>query len=139
MFRLKAKIGGLWNISARFGFVCRRYQFFVTISFILGSVLLYLSNKGVVVAVSFFFSFKSWFLSYNVALSICCSINDLLYPSFWNWLIIFVVWLKNFAVKNRFVLSVKLGCRVCYLSAICFLLLFVVYYFDLFRLEHLGI
>ena len=101
LFRLKAKIGGLWSISARFGFVCRRYQCFVTISFILVCVLLYLSGKGVVVAVPFFFSFKSCFLSYNVALSICCSINDLLYPSFWNWLIIFVVWPKNSCCEEQ--------------------------------------
>ena len=43
LFRRKAKIGGFWNISARFGFICKRCQCFITVSFILGSVLLTLS------------------------------------------------------------------------------------------------
>ena len=63
LLRMKARIDGFWNISARFGFICRRCQCFITISFILGSVLLYLSDKGIFVAVSFFFSFKNCFLS----------------------------------------------------------------------------
>ena len=89
LFRRKAKIGGFWNISARFGFMCRRCQCFITISFILGSVLLYLSDKGIFVAVSFFFAFKSCSLSCKLALLICYSINGLSYPCFWNWLDIF--------------------------------------------------
>ena len=117
-FRQKAKIGGFWNIPARFGFMCRRFQCFVTIFFILGSVLLYLSDKEILVAVSFFFSFKTCYLSCKLALLICSSINDLSYSRFWNWLIIFAVWFKVLAVKSRFVLSVKLDCMVCYLSAI---------------------
>ena len=83
LFRRKAKIGGFWNISARFGFICRRCQCFITISFILGSVLLYLSDKGIFVAVSFFLSFKSCSLSFKLALLICCSINvQLIIPTF---------------------------------------------------------
>ena len=85
LFWRKAKIGRFWNTLARFEFTCRRCQCFITVCFILGSVLLYLSNKGIVVTVSFFFSFKSCTLSCKLALSICCSINDLLYPRFWNW------------------------------------------------------
>ena len=54
-FRGTAKIGGFWSVSARFGFMCRRCQCFITISFILGSVMLYLSHKGMVVAIFFFF------------------------------------------------------------------------------------
>ena len=95
LFWQKAKIGGFWNISIKFGFICRRCQCFITISFILGSILLYLSDRGILVAVSFFFSIKSCSLSSNLALSKCCSTNDLLHPRCWNWLIIFVVWLKN--------------------------------------------
>ena len=72
LFRQKAKIGGFWNILARFGFRCRRCQCFITISFILGSVLLYLSDKGIFVAISFFSSFKSCSLSCKLALLICC-------------------------------------------------------------------
>ena len=66
LFRRKAKIGGFWNISAKFGFM--------RIYFILGSVLLHLSDKGIFVAVSFFFSFKSCSLSCKLALLVCCSI-----------------------------------------------------------------
>ena len=73
LFRRKAKIGGFWNISTRFGFMCRRCQCFTTISFILGSVLLYLGDKGIFVAVSFFFSFKSCSLSPVSSLS--CNSN----------------------------------------------------------------
>ena len=103
-------------------------------------------------AVSFFFSFKSCSVSCKFALSIYCSINDLLYPRVLNWVIIFAVWLKN---SCRFVLSVKLVYMVCYLWAISsaligqesnfvgpfifYILLFVAYYFDLCRLEHPGI
>ena len=63
--------------------------------------------------------------------------------------------LRILAVNDRFILSVTLGCTVCYLSAILgvlighegsfvgpfvsYILLFVTYYYDLFRLEHLGI
>ena len=47
LFQQKAKKGGIWNISARFGFMCRRCQCFKTISFILRSVLLYLRDKGI--------------------------------------------------------------------------------------------
>ena len=101
LFRRKAKIGGFRNISARFGFICRRCQCFITISFILGTVLLYLSDKEVFVSVSFFFSFKSCYLSCKLALLICCSINNLSYPPFWNWLIIFAVWLKNSCCEEQ--------------------------------------
>ena len=101
LFRRKAKIGGVWNISARFGFICRRCQCAITISFIWGSALLYLSNKGIFVAVSLFFSSKSCSLSYKLAWSIFCSINDLSYPSFWNWLIIFAVCLKNSCCEEQ--------------------------------------
>ena len=54
LFQWKAKTGGFWNIPARFGFICRRCQCFITISFILGSAVLNLSNKGIFVAVPFF-------------------------------------------------------------------------------------
>ena len=74
-FRRIAKIGEFWNISVRLRFICRRCQFFVAISFILWSVLLYLSNKGIVVAVFFFFSFESCSLPCKLTLSICCSIT----------------------------------------------------------------
>ena len=82
LFRRKAKIGGFWNISARFAFICRRCQCFIIISFILGSVLLYLSDKGIFVAVSFFFSFKSCSLSCKLALLICCYLGMLSFSSF---------------------------------------------------------
>ena len=95
LFQRKAKIGGFWNISAKFGFIWRRCQCFITVSFILGNVLLRLSDKRIFVAVPFYFSFKICSLSYKLALLICCSINDLLYPPIWNWLVIFAVWLKN--------------------------------------------
>ena len=101
LFRRKAEIGGFWNISARFGFMCKWCQCFITISFILGSVLLYLGNKGIFVAVSFFFSFKSYSLSCKLALLICWSINFLSYQRFWNWLIIFAVWFKNFCCEEQ--------------------------------------
>ena len=55
---------------------------FITISFILRNALLYLSNKRIVVAVSFFFSLKSCSLSSKLALSIGYLINDLLYHPF---------------------------------------------------------
>ena len=95
LFWRKVKIFGFWNISAIFGFMCRRCQCFITTSFILGSVLLYLGDKGIFVTVSFFFSFKSYSLSCKLALLICCSVNDLSYPRFWNCLIIFAVRFKN--------------------------------------------
>ena len=72
LFRRWAKIGGFWNISAIFGFICRRCQCFITLSFILGSILLYLSGKGIFV---FFFSFKNCSLSCKSDLLIFCSIN----------------------------------------------------------------
>ena len=95
LFRRKTKIGRFWNVSARFGFICRWCLCFITISFILGSAVLYLSNKGTFVAVSSLLSFKSCSLSCKLGLLICCSVNYLSYPYFWNWLIIFAVWLKN--------------------------------------------
>ena len=72
LFRRRAKIGGFWNISARIGFICRRCQCFITLSFILGSILLHLSDKGIFV---FFFSFKSCSLSCKSDWLIFCSIN----------------------------------------------------------------
>ena len=95
LFRRKAKIGGFWNISARFGFICRRCQCFITFSFILGSVLLYLWQF------LSFFCFKSCSLFCKLALSICYSINDLLYPHLWNWLIIFAIWLMNSCCEEQ--------------------------------------
>ena len=68
LFRRKAKIGGFWNISTIFGFICRRCQCFTSISFFLGSVQFYLGDKGILVAVSFFFSFKSCYLSCEFSL-----------------------------------------------------------------------
>ena len=149
----------LWNVSkyynCRFEFICKRFQCFITISFILDSVQLYLSSKGIFVTVSFFSSLRSCSFPCKSALWICYSINDLLYSRSWYWLINFVAWLKNFAVTTRFGLSVRLACRVCYLSAILgaliehqsnfvgpfisYILLFVAYYFDLCRLKHLSI
>ena len=122
--------------------------------FILGSVLLCLSDKGIIVAVPFFFSFKSCSLSCKLVLSICCSIN-VYYTHVFEIDCSFLFDLRILAVKNRFVLSVKLGCKVCYLPKIlgalighqdnfvgpfvsCILLL-VAFYFDLCRLKHLGI
>ena len=134
-----------------FAFICRRCQCFIRVSFILGSVLLYLIDKGMVIAVTFFSSYKSCYLSCNFVLSISCWIND---TQFWNWF-----WLCDLRippVKKMFVLFVKLGFRVCYLSAILgalighqgnfvglfvsYILLFVAYYFDLCRkiYEHQG-
>ena len=101
LFRRKAKIGGFWNISARFGFTRRRCQCFVTISFILGSVILYLNDKEIFVAISFFFSFESCSLSCKLALLIFYWINDLSYPRLWNWLIIFTVCLKNSCCEEQ--------------------------------------
>ena len=39
LFRQKAKIGGFWNILVKFRLICWSCQCFVTISFILGSVM----------------------------------------------------------------------------------------------------
>ena len=96
--------------------------------FILGSVLLYLSDKEIVVAVSFFFlskvvlSLVSQLYQFVVQLMsyiYCCSINELFYThvSETDWSFSLCN-LRILAVKNIFVLSVKLGCSVCYLSAI---------------------
>ena len=76
-FQRKAKIAGFWNISAKFWFICRWWQCFITIYFIFGSLLLYLSDKRIFVAVSLFFNFKSFCLSSKLPLLICCSINNL--------------------------------------------------------------
>ena len=92
------------------------------ISFILGSVLWYLSNKDIIAAVSSFFSFKSCSPYCKLVLSICSSIDKTTLKSLITMCLKLInhfrCYLKIFAVKNRFVLSIKLGCMLCYLPAI---------------------
>ena len=89
---------------------------------ILRNIEKYLRNKDIFVAVSSFFSFKSFSLYCKSVLSTCSSIDKTTLKSLittcFKLINHFGCYLKIFAVKNRFVLSIKRGCMLCYLPAI---------------------